>query len=332
MKTLSNKALCGLLFLSVVCSNASATDHLKLNSGRKLTGEAKAYDHATQTLTFVTSAGEELKLKADILDRVSAYKLAKSHVDPNNAQEEIRLAVFAADVHLFVHAGRHLDKAEQLDPNLSTEVVKARQEIKASAASFCMSQAQAAVTAGDKREAEKWLTTIVGKLADQPQAAEASKMLQGLYPENHDSRDDHLEASHGNLLDGELKAGKKYYDQMLRDIQSGLTNTRTTSTAKREFERAWSNGERALKELDRVGKRVSKEQPDTTSTLAEYRSIVVEHMVESQLHLASMLSVQTDYQDAIKAVNLALSVDPNNKDAKAARARIENSASNGWRW
>ena len=332
MNNLFTRSACGLLGLAVLCSTAGASDHLKLNSGRKLTGEAVAYDHATQTLTFVTSGGEELKLKADALDRVSAYKLAKTHVDPNNAEEELRLAVFASDINLFVHAGRHLDKAERLDPNLAGEVAKARAEVKSSAASFCMEHAQKAMASGDKREAEKWLTTIVSKLADQPQAAEASKMLQGLYPENHDSRDDHLEASHENLLEGELKTGKKYYDQMLKDIQSGLTNTRTTSTAKREFERAWSNGERALKELDRVGKRLSKEQSDTTAAFAEYRSIVIEHMVESQLHLASMLSVQTDYKDAIKAVNLALSVDPNNRDAKAARARIENSASNGWRW
>ena len=300
MNNLFTRSACGLLGLAVLCSTAGASDHLKL--------------------------------KADALDRVSAYKLAKTHVDPNNAEEELRLAVFASDINLFVHAGRHLDKAEQLDPNLAGEVAKARAEVKSSAASFCMEHAQKAMASGDKREAEKWLTTIVSKLADQPQAAEASKMLQGLYPENHDSRDDHLEASHGNLLEGELKTGKKYYDQMLKDIQSGLTNTRTTSTAKREFERAWSNGERALKELDRVGKRLSKEQSDTTAAFAEYRSIVIEHMVESQLHLASMLSVQTDYKDAIKAVNLALSVDPNNRDAKAARARIENSASNGWRW
>ena len=54
MNNLFTRSACGLLGLAVLCSTAGASDHLKLNSGRKLTGEAVAYDHATQTLTSVS--------------------------------------------------------------------------------------------------------------------------------------------------------------------------------------------------------------------------------------------------------------------------------------
>ena len=56
-------------------------------------------------------------------------------------------------------------------------------------------------------------------------------------------------------------------------------------------------------------------------------------MVDSQLHLASVYTTETSYKRALK-LNLALSMDPRNREVLAARARIEAAADDnrilGW--
>ena len=52
--------------------------------------------------------------------------------------------------------------------------------------------------------------------------------------------------------------------------------------------------------------------------------------VELHLHLASHFTTRTSYNRAQSEVNKALAYDPRNKDALAARARIETAVNNGW--
>ena len=119
---------------------------------------------------------------------------------------------------------------------------------------------------------------------------------------------------------------------MLKKIEEGLTTTRSTSISRRHLEAAWTDGDRALKSLDKTEKKLGRGDPDLAELLDGYRDLVTEHMVASQLHLASSYSVQTSYQKALRTVNKALSIAPNDRKALAARARIENAAATGGIW
>jgi len=190
--------------------------------------------------------------------------------------------------------------------------------------------AEEATRKGDETKAEKWLTTLVSKLPNEPAAKRASTLLEQLYAKNHAAKDDHLEQGHEDLLQNDLKTGKKRYDAMLSKIQKGLANSSKTSSAKRLYEGAWSDGQRAMREIAKVEKKLGR--AEIGEVLDGYRKLVTEHMVDSQLHIASLYSTRTSYKQALAAVNKALSIDSSNKRALAARARIETAASTDSWW
>lgn len=309
----------------LVAPSFAGVDVLKVK-GKVLKGDVTAYDDTTEILTFVTTEGEELKIPAKDLDRLSGYKLAKTKVDMKDAEDLIKLGNFARTIELFVYAGRHYDSALKADPTLASKIDQERAKNRSLAAEYCMRYAREAISKRDTKEAEKWLTTLVNKLPNEPLAAEASSMLREHYTKNHEAKDDHLEAKHAEALEKELKQGKKHYDSMLKKIQQGLSNTRSTSSSRRSWEGAWKDGEKTLKELDKAEK---IDDGANAELFKGYRELVIEHMVAAQLHIASSYSTSTSYNQARKAINLALSVDPNNKEALAARARVEDAASRG---
>ena len=114
--------LTALAFL-VLALPSSAEDTLKVKGMGVLRGEVTAYDEAAQIVTFVTTDGKEQKIPNADLDRLSAYQLAKSKVDPNDPEAELKLGNFARDIELYAHANRHYGKAEKISPELKEKVV-----------------------------------------------------------------------------------------------------------------------------------------------------------------------------------------------------------------
>jgi hypothetical protein len=311
---------------------ARAEDVLKLKDGTVLRGRATAYDESTETATFVTGDGRERKLPLDQLDRLSAYKIAKTRAPASDAQGQLKIANFARDAELYLYAVRHYENARKADPALAPTIERELGVLRREAADYCMRNANAALEKKEASEAEKWLTTLVQKLPGEPQAAQASSMLEDLYAKNHGARDDELEQKDPDLLKTELADGKRYYDAMLEKIRKGLANSRSTSVSKGLFEQAWNDGEKALRELDKVQK--GHGDAETAELFDGYRRLVREHMVDAQLNIASMLTTSTNYRGALAAANKALSIDPESQVARQARARIEVAASEsslfGW--
>lgn len=322
------------LLVALLAATGQAQEHLRIKGGQRLTGKAISYDDKAEIVTFVTTDGVEHKIKAMDLDQRSAYSLAKSRAPKGDAAAQLRLGNFARDIELYRHAIRHYDAAEKGDPSLKAEVETQRARLRKEAAEYCMRLAQDAIQKNDDKEAEKWLTLLVQKLPNEAPSAEAAELLNRYYEKNHKIQDDHLEQKYAEKLAKELKSGKKAYDTMLEEIRKGLANTRSTSAAKKSFEKAWKEGEHALRELDRVQKKAGPEDTKLAELFDGYRVLIKEHMVDSQLHLASAYTTETAYQRALKSVNLALSIDPKNRKVLDTRARIEAAASDnsilGW--
>ena len=232
MKTLPRglKSLSAALVAALALAPASlGQDRLKLTNGTTLVGKAVSYDASAKIVTFVTEAGATEKVPADQLDRLSAYKIAKARLAKGTPADEIKLAKFARDVNLYAYSAKHYASALKRDPGLQQTVDEERVGLRHEAAQYCLSQAKEEQQKGDKNQAEWWLTKLLEKLPNEPEAAEAQKMLSELYPENHAKLDEDLEKGNEDLLTGDLAKGKKYYYSMLAGIQDGRYVVRNQS-------------------------------------------------------------------------------------------------------
>jgi hypothetical protein len=227
---------------------------------------------------------------------------------------------------------RRYGLAEKADPSLKAQIDRELAILRKSAAAFCMTNANAAKAKGDMTEAEKWWAILLDKLPDEPQAAEARAMLDQHYLAERNARDDELESKNAELLKNDLKTGKQAYDRMIQRTEEGLTAD-SPSKSSQLWQGAIADGKTVLKEIDRIAKKY-KDDPKVQDGATKYRKLTIDQMVEINLHLASLYTTRSSFNDAVKATNAALALDPNNAAALAQRARIEQTANEGidWRW
>jgi len=320
-----------LASLLALAASASA-DYVKLKDGKPVKGEAISFDEPTQTLNFKLEDGTTRGFKLDELDKRSVYLVNHSKVPKDDAGKQIRLANLARDAELFAHAMRHYGYAEKADPSKKPEIDAERAKLRQLAAAYGMKQAQEAIAKKDIPGAEKWLTKVVEKVPDEPQAKEAAAILERYYSKTRAEKETKAVAQASEQLKKDLQPGKKNYDDMVQKTQEGLTQSTTGSKSLGAWESALGEGKQCLDLLTRLEKKYP--DPQTRETLGGYRAIVVNQMIEVHLHLASAYTTRSSYNDAMAQANKALALDPQNAAALSARARIEQAASErgGIRW
>lgn len=313
--------------LAALAAPSAAQEKIKLKTGKVVSGRATAYDSKTEVLSFRTDDGKDMKYPMSELDSRSVYLVYSSVIPKDNAKGQLQLANFARDAGLYAHARRRYEYAEQADPGLKAEIEKERAVTRKRAADYCLANAKAAQTKGDAKEAQKWLALLLEKLPNEPQAAEAAAMVEASYAREANARDDALEKEHEELLQKDLKKGKERYDSMIERTQKGLT-ARNASQSEKLWKSAIDDGEVVLKEIEKIAKKYPDDQRIQDGA-AKYRQLTVEQMVEVHLHLASQYTTSTSLKAAMKEANAALALDPQNGQALAARARIEQASNEG---
>jgi hypothetical protein len=316
-----------LVFVVAAATSAFAADSLKLKNGTVVKGRATAYDSGRKVLSFRTEDGKDTSYTLDQLDQRSVYLVNSSLIAKDNARGQLQLANYARDVQLFYQARRAYDFALKADPSLKPEIDKELALGRKMAAEFCMKNAQDAIAKKKIKDAEEWLTTLVQKLPNEPQADQAATMLEQYYASERNARDDELEAKYSDLLQKDLKKGKETYDRMIERTKEGLT-ARSDSKASSLWKSALDDGETVLKEIDRLVKKYP-DDPKIQDGAVRYRELTIAQLVDVHLHLASSATVKSSYKDAMRETNAALALDPNNSAALAQRARIEQASSQG---
>lgn len=306
----------------------AAAGTLKLKNGTTVTGKATRYDSATRTLYVRTDAGQDAQYTMDQFDARSAYLLNASLVPPDDAQKQLMVANFARDAELFAHAVRRYGNAEKLDPKLKSTIDAEMTKLKRMAATACMRNARAAVAKNDLKEAEKWLTALVEKLPNEPEAKDASAMLDQYYTQARNAKMAAADQKATDALKKDVEKGKQRYAEMLEKSKKGL-QARGSSQANGFFKGALADGQAVLGEIDDIQEKYK--EPSVREKVESYRAVVIEQMVDVHLHMASLQTVQSDYRGALRAVNEALALDPKSQKALSARARIEEASSQGWR-
>lgn len=310
-----------------LCAVAHA-DSVRLKDGTRISGKATKYDQTTSTLSWKGDDGKAYELKIDDLDTRSTYSVLKSQVPNENGKGQLQLANYTRDIGLYAHAVRHYGYAEKADPALKPEVDAQMAVLRTNAAKWGMQQAKAAADKGDKEAALNWLKKIILKLPNEPEAAEAQRLLDNYYAKAKAEKTAEVDNHQDDLLKEGLAKGKKAYDKMLEENKKAL-QAKSPSASIKGWEGAVKDGERAIKEIDKF----SKDNPDKyTELLDGYRKTVNDQIIEIYMSLASQYATRSSYNDALSEVNKALAIDPKNSQALSMRARIQDAASQGLRW
>lgn len=325
--TLRSVAFVAALALLALPAGAAT---LKLKNGTTVTGKVQRYDADAKTLYVRTDAGKDEQYKLDQLDARSVYLVNASLVPPDDAGKQLQVANFARDAGLYAHAARRYETAAKLDPKLKPAVDAEMAKLKRMAAEACLKNARAAVAKNDIAGAEKWLTVLIEKLPDEPEAKEAAAALDKHYSQRRSAKIAEVDKKSSEALQRDIEKGKKQYAEMVEKTKKGL-QARGDSQASGLFKAALADGQDVLGIIDGLEKKY--DDPKTRESTASYRSVVIGQMVDVHLHMASLETVKSDYRGALNQVNAALALDPKNPAALAARARIEEASSQGWgRW
>ena len=316
-----------LALLAALALPAAAQEKIKLKSGKVVTGRATAYDDDQKILSFRTDAGESVQWPLDQLDSRSVYLVYASVIPKENGKGQLQLANFARDAGLYEHAARRYGYAREADPSLAADVEREGAQLRRVAAEACMAKAREARQKGDEKEAQKWLGTILQRLPNEPQAAEAAAMVQEGYAREANARDDALEQKMAGLLEKDLKKGKEHYDKMIERTRDGLT-ARNDGKAESLWKQALKDGDVVLEEIERLAKKYP-DDPRVQEGAPKYRQLTIEQMVAVHLHLASQYTVKSSFKAAMTEANAALALDPRSGEALAARARIEQASNEG---
>jgi tetratricopeptide (TPR) repeat protein len=333
MRFLSHIAALGLTAL--LAANATeaqdrAPDTIRLKDRSTLKGYATAYDATTRVLSFHTADGRDMQINLGDLDAPSVYRVTQSTIPKDNARAQLDLANYARDAGLYAHALRHYGYAEKADPAMNATIEKDRAVLREKAADFALENARTAIKHDNLREAKKWLTKIVEWLPDEPQADEAAKMLDGLYMRDPLHLDLPVAYNAPSILEVALAPGKAHYDSMLQKTQDGLTNRRGGNFSTTTWQSALIDGEQGLREIEQLEKTYT--DAPSREVLTGYRKLFIAQIVELRLHLASVWTTRSSYNRAMGEVNQALALDPRNRDALAARARVAQASNSGVGW
>jgi tetratricopeptide (TPR) repeat protein len=307
-----------------------AWETLRLKDGATLKGYATAFDAKTQLLIFHTQEGRDVYLSLDDLDQKSAYRVMQATLPKGDADAQIRLGNSARDSGLYANAARHYGNAEKADPSKRAEIEGERAILRHKAAEFALQNARTAIRHDDLREAKKWLTRIVEKLPDEPQASEAAKLLDGLFMRDRLELDLPVAYDAPSSLAAALAPAKANYDEMLRKTREGLTvhDAGTESTA--IWQLGLVDGEKGLRQIEQLEERYTDAR--SQALLTGYRQLFMAEIVELHLHLASVWTTRSSYHKALDEVNQALALDPHNVDALSARAHVQQAATNDSGW
>jgi len=316
-----------LALLATLAAPSAAQEKIKLKSGAVVSGRATHYDPEKEVLSFRTEDGKDMKYELTQLDSRSVYLVYASVIPKENGKGQLGLANFARDAGLYEHAARRYAYAETADPSLKAEVAKQREILRQRAADYCMANARAARAKGDSKETQKWLSIVLEKLPNSPQAAEAAAMVEEGYVREAKARDAADDAKYQDLLEKDLKKGKERYDSMIEGTSKGLT-ARNASKSENLWRGAIDDGEFVLKEIDRLAKKYPDDQKIQEGA-TRYRQLAIDQLVELHLHLASQYTTASSLKKAQKEANSALALDPKSTQALAARARIEQAANEG---
>ena len=328
--------------LGFLATEAAAQQLVFLKDGGvyKVTVLKSDWEAVTVSLPTEGGGAETHVVPVENLEAHCYYNIRNKALE-GDAKGRIQLAKYAVDNDLFTRAKAQMDQARALDPAAVEEFMQTEfPKMKEGLAQRLLETGQRSLRRGSPKNAKKYASLILtkfegtaaeagaekllGEVQAQDEAARAKKRVNRRRVEAQDEERDArmVEAERDKLL----KPIEKLLDEANAANERGLRAKSVTKSkdplesAARKYEQAAKRAEASL-----------KQSPDekTTKSLQEMKNDAIHGGVQAYLNLAHSMSSRGSYQKAVAYTNKALALDPDNAEAKAARATISTTAS-GW--
>jgi len=329
--------------LSFLAADATAQQLLFLKSGGVYKVKVLKSDWESVTVSLpLEGGGEEIHVvPVEDLEPHFYYNVRNKALE-GDAAGRIRLARYAVDNDMFPRAKAQMDQARALDPKVVEEFMETEfPKIKEGLAQRILEVGQRSLRRGSPKNAKKYASLILTKFegtAAEAGAEELLKEVQAKIDADTAKKRAQRRKVEAQKQEAEAKKIEKERDGFLRPVEKlldeaaaannrGLT-AKSVSQSKDPLESAARKYEHAAKKADEL---LKKGPPDdaTTTSLQEMQRDAIQGGVSAYLNLAHSMSARGSYQKAVTYTNKALALDPDNAEAKAARATISTTAG-GW--
>ena len=296
-----------------------------------------------KTVTVKLSAehgGTTHTVEADRFEPYFFYQVRDKALG-NDAAGRIELAKYAVDNDMFSRAKAQMDAARAIDPKTVEEFMKTEfPKIKEGLAARLLKAAQKALRVGSTKNAHKYASTILTKFGGTKVDGQATALLdqvQAKIDADQAKKRAQRRRSEKALEEIDAKQETAKRDSMLAPVEKaidaaeaanrrGLTG-KNMSKQKAGFESAASKYKHAMKLADSHSK--GTQEADLLTALAEMSQTGKDGAVQAYLNLANLYSSRGNYVKGTEYCNMALAIDPNNAEAKSARAVIS-TTTGGW--
>jgi tetratricopeptide (TPR) repeat protein len=329
------------VILGLVATEAMAEQLIHLKGGRFVRGTivSSTADSVTARHTPEGGVEETVTVSADYFDPYFFYGVRDKAI--SSAKDRIELAKYCVDNEMYSRAKAQMDRARAADPQVVEEFMKTEfPKIKEGLAERLLEAGQRALRRGSTKNAKKYASLILTKFEGTKAEAEAEKFLdqvQATIDEKHaKQRERHRELEERKIkraakteeaqehrlfapIDKLMAEGKKANTRGLKAKNSGGARD-AFSAAATKYKHAAKRAEAGLK---------SEKDGEVTKELQNVHAQAIEGAVQAYLNAAHVLSSRGSYKQAVTFCNKALAVDPDNSEAKTARAEFS-TASAGW--
>ena len=329
--------------LGFFAAEASAQQLVFLRDGGvyKVTVLKSDWETVTVSLPLEDGGEETHTVPAELLDPHSYYLIRNKALE-GDAAGRIQLAKYAVDNDMFPQAKAQMDQARALDPAAVEEFMKTEfPRMKEGLAQRLLETGQRALRRGSTKNAKKYASLILTKFEGTAAEAGAEKLLAEVEAKNEEAtakKRANRRRVEAEDQEREARVVEADRDKVLRPIEklideANAANTRglqakSVTKSKDPLEQAAHKYEQAAK---RAAAALKQGAPDekTKNSLEEMRKDAIDGGVQAYLNLAHSMSARGSYQKAVNYTNKALALDPDNAEAKAARATISTTSS-GW--
>jgi tetratricopeptide (TPR) repeat protein len=330
------------VILGLVATEAMAEQLIHLKGGRFVRGTivSSTADAVTARHTPEGGVEETVTVSADYFDPYFFYGVRDKAIG-DNAKERIELAKYCVDNEMYSRAKIQMDRARAADPQVVEEFMKTEfPKIKEGLAERLLEAGQRALRRGSTKNAKKYASLILTKFEGTKAEAEAEKLLdqvQATIDEKHAKDRERRRELEEKKIQRAAKTEAAQEERLFEPIdklmaQGKEANTRglkakNTGGARDAFSSAATKYKHAAKRAEAGLK--SQKDPEITKALQETHAQAINGAVQAYLNAAHSLSSRGSYKQAVEFCNKALAVDPDNAEAKTARAEFS-TANAGW--
>jgi len=322
--------------LALLTAEARAEQLLFLTGGRVFKGEVlSSTPNSVTARVKIEGSGEQTHtVSSDECDPHFFYSVRNKAIG-NDAAARIELAKYCVDFEMYSRAKAQMDRARQIDEKVVEKFMKEEfPKIKEGLAAKLLSAGQRSLRRGSTKNAKKYASLILTKFEDTEAIPGAEKLLDAANKKEEEAnskkraqrrKSEESEAAVKVRMETEKKENvlapvEKLLDEGQRANTRGL-KAKNMSDTRNGFGTAATKYERAMKRCDDFMKQDIKD-PTVTTALNEMNAAAKEGAIQAYLNLARSLSARGSYNEAVKQCNMALAIDPNHAEAKAARAEI----------